>query len=134
MAQDSQAARKAQLIAQLSKERSELAHAVKSLRQDLDVSSHLKHSFFQQKAFWLAGAGITGWVLSRLPSRKKPATEMVNGTISRGKEGSRGAWVISLLGMLLPLIKPAVTAFLTQKLTEFNAKGGFNNLATFSRR
>ena len=134
MAQQSEANRKAQLIAQLERERHAFARSVGGLRQDLDVSSHLKHSFLSQKAVWFAGAGLTGWVLSRLPSRKRREPIAANGKEVHAKGGERGALILSILGMLIPLVRPAVTAFISQKVEEFAVKSEVRPARAVHRR
>ena len=125
MAQQSQADRKSQLIADLERSRAVLGSSLGGVRQDLDVGSHLKHAFARQKTVWLTGAVITGWIISRIPARKKTASSKSSGKMSVGKEIKEaertGIWLV-LLSFLGTLIKPAVTAFVSRKITQYVEK------------
>lgn len=123
MAEQSQADRKSQLIAELERSRSEFAHGVRGLRQDMDVGAHLKHAFVRQKAAWLTGAAITGWLLAKLPTRRKKAKPAAIRP-PKPSESERGGILLMLLNMLIPLAKPAVTAFATKKVQEFVSRNG----------
>lgn len=121
MAQQSQADRKSQLIADLERSRTELGRSLSGVRQDLDVGSHLKHAFARQKTAWLAGAVIAGWILSRIPARKKSAPKSSVKTSPRTelKETERAGIWLALLSLLGTLIKPAVTAFVSRKIAQY---------------
>jgi len=122
MAQQFQADRKSQLISALERSRAELGWGVSSVRQDLNISSHLRDSFLRQKTIWLSGAAITGWILSRLPARKKTVIKNSSGK-SFGKNELKevertGIW-LALLSILGSILKPAVTKFVSAKLTQY---------------
>jgi len=123
MAEQSQADRKSQLIAELERSRSEFAHGVRGLRQDMDVGAHLKHAFVRQKAVWLGGAAIMGWLLAKLPSRKKKV-KVAPIRSAKVTEAERGGILLTVLNLLVPLLKPAVMAFATKKVQEFASRNG----------
>ncbi len=115
--------RKSQLIAELERSRAGLARDMRGVRQGLDVGSHVKHAILRQKTLWFTGAAVTGWLLSRIPGRLKEPKEKPQTLLSRfmpePKEAKRSGWLLALLGLAGTLLKPAVTSFLTHKLTEF---------------
>ena len=59
------------LLAELAAARTRLSAAGDALRQSLDVPARAKESFKRHRPAWLSSAAIMGFVLSKLPSRKK---------------------------------------------------------------
>lgn len=111
--------RKAQLVAELEQSRQKMVRDFGQLRGDLNVSAHLRAAFFRQKAVWITGAVLGGWLLTKLPGRKRKATAAVAAPAA-GKESRGMLWAI--LGVVATLLKPAVTSFITDRLTEYLAK------------
>jgi hypothetical protein len=124
-AQVTRADRKAELISELAWTRAELTRTVQDARNDLDLVAHFKQSFVQRKTAWLTGAAVTGWILSRLPGRRKkpsPPTALPLGAVT-GSSGRTAFW-LAILGALLKLFKPFLTALATQKMNEIVARKG----------
>jgi len=123
MAEQSQADRKSQLIAELERSRSDLARDLRGVRHGLDVGAHLRHAFVRQKAAWLGGAALTGWLLSRLPSRRKavPRGDKPLAGMPKPKQSERGGLLLAALGVAGTILKPAITALATRKIKEFAA-------------
>ncbi len=126
MAEQSPHDRKSQLIAELERSRSEIGLSVRSLRRDLDVGAHLREAFVKRKAVWLSGAAITGWLISRIPPRKvklaPPSPEEKRGATT-WKDIQRG-FFLAVLSFLGTLVRPALTAFASHKLTEYVTRNG----------
>ncbi len=123
MAEQSKADRKSQLIAELERSRSEWARSIRGVRHDLDVGAHLKHAFVRQKTAWLTGAAITGWVLAKLPSRKK-TPKAASARASKLKDKERGGLLLTVLSLAVTLLRPAATAFASRKIAEFASRNG----------
>jgi len=118
--------RKAELLRELEWSRAELARNYRRTRNDLDVVAHVKESIVHKKTAWFAGAAITGWILSRLPRRRKSeAAPKELHKKGRFKEVERTGLLLTVLGFLFNLLKPALTRLATQKITEMSTR---NNL------
>lgn len=114
---------KAELIADIGRARARLGRSLDGLRRDADVGAHIKSSFSSHKAAWIGGAGIAGWVLSRLPARKRKVT------VSTGKnddhkikELAEAGLLIGVLKFLFTLCRPFITAFARRKISDFAAR------------
>mgnify|MGYP006976762806 CR=1 FL=1 len=110
--------RKAQLVAELEQSRRKMGREFQEIRGGLNVGSRLRAAFFRQKAVWVTGALLGGWLLTRLPVRRKKASTTVK--VVEAKEGKSMVWAI--LGLLVTLLKPAVTSILSDKLAEYVAR------------
>ncbi|MCX6967753.1 MAG: hypothetical protein NTZ46_08260 [Verrucomicrobia bacterium] len=115
--------RKAELVSELAWSRAELARNLHDTRNDLDLAARLKQSVAHRKAAWLTGAALTGWVLSRLPGRKKK--EPAKASRSDSKESSdRAGMLLTILGVALNVFKPILTKMASRKITEMAARSG----------
>ena len=114
-----QAERKAQLIATLEVARGAFVQNFQEFRRDVDVPAHLKQGFRRHKTLYLTGAAGIGWVLARLPARKKKIY------IDRGENRKiKQAGEMGLLGLLFVALKflfsifrPAIAAFAARKIS-----------------
>jgi hypothetical protein len=86
------------------------------LRRDLDVGRRMSDSVRKNSWGWMSVAAIFGWLLSRLPARKKKIYVQTAHSEKRGSphEGFLGqvwkaAWSIA---------KPLVVAYVTKKIAE----------------
>ena len=116
MAQIPEINRKAQLQAELDRARAELTRELSGLRGDLDVQSRMREAFVHHKAFWMTGAALAGWVLSRLPARKKKIS--FNGHTGQ-RDALRAGLSATLLKVGASMIKPALTAYATRRFSEY---------------
>ena len=128
MAEQSQvtrADRKAELISELAWSRAELARNVCDTRSDLNLVAGLKHSIAHRKTAWITGAAVTGWILSRLPGRRKKQPSAKALHVGDAKETSgRAAFWLALLGTLVNLFKPLLTALASRKINEMAVRSG----------
>ena len=122
--------RKADLIAELEWSRIELAQSVRATRNDLDVVARFKRSVARRETFWLGGAALAGWVLSRLPGRKKkPAAPLppVSGAPGWVKEAGQTGFWLAMLNVLFNLFKPVLTTFATRKINQLASRSDFGS-------
>ena len=121
MAQQSKvtgADRKAELISELAR-----ARDVHEARNDLDLVARFKHSVAQRKTAWITGAAAVGWILSRLPGRKKKQPKALHVGNSAGNSGRAAFW-LAILGALFNLFKPLLTTLASRKINEMAARSG----------
>jgi len=113
---------KAALIAQLATARRDGIQALESLGHSLNVPERFQKSVRRNQVSWLTGAGIAGWLLSRLPARKKRvkviAVKNSHGVAKEVKEVATAGLFMTLLRLSLSLLKPAIARFLSQKLSD----------------
>ena len=115
---------KAQLIADLAIARSRISDAGQALqasaaemKQKLDVGARVKSSYGKHPGLWNAGAAILGFLLARIPARKKVVyVERSTGETlgSAGKGGNGFLW--GAVKMAAGLAKPLVSMLASQKL------------------
>ena len=94
------------------------------VKYQADVGRRVKVSFREHVGMWLTGALVTGGAISLLPRREKKV--YVNPLSKVGKAKVRdvenpkkpGFWMM-LLGLLMPIIKPIATRFLTKQLSSY---------------
>ena len=109
---------KIELAADLDRARGRLARNFDALRHDLDVGTHLKQSFHENKAAYIGGATLFGLLLSKLPVRRKKIY-----VERKPKDGIKevekaGLWLI-LLQFLFKTLRPLLTSLVTRQVTEF---------------
>jgi hypothetical protein len=106
------------LAAEMERARARLAVNFDALRHDLDVGTHLKHSFHQHKTAYIGGATLFGLILSKLPARKKKVyVERKTREAIKGVEKA-GIWMV-ILQFLFNAVRPLLTSFVTKQVTEF---------------
>ncbi len=96
------------------------------VKYQADVTRRVKGSVRDHIGFWLTGALVTGGAISLLPRREKKV--YINPLSKTGKakvndlENPRkpGFW-LTLLGLLMPIIKPIATRFLSKQLSGYLA-------------
>jgi len=113
---------KAQLIAELARARGSMSRSWSAFKRDANVAAHVRNSIRTNKSAWLGGAAVLGWILSLLPPRRRNVKVLVDRSDRPVRKVYKAGMLFSLFRMLLPLIKPTVMAFVTQKLTEFTMK------------
>ena len=109
---------KTELAAELERARARIAHNTGLLRHDLDVSTHLKESFHQNKAAYIGGATFVGLLLSKLPARKKKIYVESKGGKAVKEAEKAGLWLI-ILQFLFKTFRPMLLSLVTKGVTEF---------------
>jgi hypothetical protein len=112
---DSQDERK-RLTAELARCRVELSNQSLLVRQNLDVGRRMSDSLRKHSWSWMSVAAIFGWLLSRLPARKKKI--YVQATDPEKKGTYHGGLVAQVWKGVWSIAKPLVVAFLTKKIAE----------------
>src|SRR5690349_15797804 len=106
---------KQRIVLELSRTRSQLAEQSLLVRRNLDVSQHLANSVREHSWAWMSVAAIFGWILSRLPARKKKV--YIESTNSQ-KQKRGGGFPRLVWNGVWSIIKPLLAAFLTKKIAE----------------
>ncbi len=110
------------IVAELAAARARLSAAGEALRHSLDVPTRAKESFQRHKPAWLSGAAIAGFVLSKLPSRKKTIiVERATGKVlgAAGKLGAIFSAAKFLTGFASPLVAELASGGIAELLKRF---------------
>ncbi len=93
-----------------------------ALRGELDIIGNTKRAVVQRPVKWLGGAAFVGYLLA---GRRKVKTAKVDRPGKSVSQPEKRLTLFSLLFMairlLLPVARPALTAFATRKLEDFTA-------------
>ncbi len=86
-----------------------------------DFSRRLKFSFREHVGSWLTGALLTGGLISMLPARQKkvyinPVGKNAKGKLEFNTAPPQSNFLVSLMKASMPLLKPAITAYITKQL------------------
>jgi hypothetical protein len=120
MAKDEDAKRR--IVSELAEARLGLASTTAIVKDRLDIPTRLSASFRRNSWSWVSLAAIVGWVLARLPfRRKKIYLEAGSHRRLKGEEKRPGrkrnlAWMI--WDGVWSLAKPLLTAYLGRKLAQ----------------
>ena len=96
------------IVAELAAARARLSATGEALRRTLDVPSRAQESFKRHRPAWLSGAAIAGFVLSKIPSRKRTVfVERATGQVL-GAAGKFGA-IFSAAKFAFTFAKPLIS-------------------------
>jgi hypothetical protein len=122
--------RKAALIAELAISRGEIRRSVRACEDSLDLVSRVRRNVRSNLKFWLPGAVLGGWVVSKLLTLRlgrSPRDPRPFETASA--RGRSAGWLISLLRVGFDLIRPTVlemtTDWLTRKYSSATMPSGY---------
>jgi hypothetical protein len=112
---DSQDERK-RIIAELARRRVELSEQSLLVRRDLDVGRRMSDSVRRHSWVWMSGAAIFGWLLSRLPARKKKI--YVQAANSEKSKSHHQGFVAQIWRGMWSIAKPVIVAYVTKRIAE----------------
>ncbi|MEO6739190.1 MAG: DUF3618 domain-containing protein [Chthoniobacteraceae bacterium] len=114
------------IVAELAAARARLSATGDALRHSLDVPARAKESFGRHKPVWLSGAAIAGFVLSKLPSRKKTIiVERATGKVlgAAGKLGAIFSVAKFAINFARPLMSEIAGGGIAEILKRFQNRG-----------
>jgi hypothetical protein len=112
---DSQDERK-RIIAELARRRVELIEQSLLVRRDLDVGRRMSDSVRRHSWVWMTVAAIFGWLLSRLPARKKKI--YVQAANSEKLKSNHQGFVAQIWRGMWSIAKPVIVAYVTKRIAE----------------
>jgi hypothetical protein len=112
---DSQDERK-RIIAELARRRVELSEQSLLVRRDLDVGRRMSDSVREHSWVWMTVAAIFGWLLSRLPARKKKI--YVQAANSEKWKSHREGFGAQIWKGMWSIAKPLIVAYITKRIAE----------------
>lgn len=104
------------IAAELGRIRVELSDQSLLLRRDLDVGRRMSESVREHSWGWMSVAAIFGWLLSRLPARKKKI--YIHTTDSAKRVAHREGFMSQVWKGVWSIAKPLVLAYLTKKIAD----------------
>jgi hypothetical protein len=116
--------RKSELTADIARTRAALAGGVARLRRRLDVASSFTTSVRRHRTAWLAGAGLAGWLLSRLPPRRKVVKVFVDKHrgLPLGKTAATGGLLLTLGRAAFVLLRPVLAELFKRKVASWSMR------------
>jgi hypothetical protein len=104
------------IAAQLAAMRVQLGEQSLLVRRDLDVGRRMSESLRKDSWGWMSVAAIFGWLLSRLPARKK---KIYVQTVTPEKRPSHHqGFLVQIWKGVWSIAKPLVVAYVTKKIAE----------------
>ncbi|MBV8814750.1 MAG: hypothetical protein JO271_09680 [Verrucomicrobia bacterium] len=108
---------KRRVIEEIAKTRTELSGATSVVKEQLNFPQRFTVVLRKYSWTWMGLAAVAGWILSRLPSRKKKIYIQAGKRVRRGK-GFASTVAGQLWSLAWSLTKPAITAYLTKKMSQ----------------
>jgi hypothetical protein len=115
---------KQRLTNELADLRARVRNQTQLVRRQLDLRKYFADSLRRHSVGWMSFAAIAGWLLSRLPARKKKVYVQAKTGEPLRKASGRNGLLLAVGKGAWSVAKPLLTAYLTQKLAE-SAKSGF---------
>lgn len=122
--------RKDSILEELRRSRLAISRDVKAVASEFDITSKVKKSVMARPLAWLGSAAAIGYILAGPKSRRVAISK------GKAKKGdvpaapNRSGWAVFFSGLLalfkilLPVLRPALSAYAAQRLGEFAAKSG----------
>jgi hypothetical protein len=104
------------IAAELARIRVQLSDESLLLRRDLDVGRRMSESVREHSWGWMSLAAIFGWLLSRLPARKKKV--YIHTTDPSKRVTYREGFMTQVWKGVWSITKPLVMAYLTKKIAD----------------
>ena len=112
--------KKIALLKELENQRAAFSGNFRNARHDLNPASQLRAAITHRKIGWLAGAVVAGWVISRLPGKKKGVVGKVSSLVKTGgfllRNGGKLGVLLTAGKGIFGVAKPALTHLVSRKL------------------
>ncbi len=107
---------KEQIKSELARIRNALSDEALLVRRNLDVGRHMSDSVRRHSWGWISIAAIFGWLLSRLPARKKKIYIHASDSLNLKKKARTIGFAALLWKGAWSVAKPVITAYLTSRI------------------
>ena len=116
-----QGPRKSELIAELALARRSISANAHLLGRDLNFVSRAKRSVRRNQFAWLAGSGLVGFVLAKLPARTKKVVVDTKGRKAPSAEKTvvKAGLLVTVLKLGLDIARPALTKWVTRRVADY---------------
>ena len=125
----SDAERRRELVAELHRARVNMSRHFGNVKYHAAVPARMKDSVSRNAKSWLVGAIFTGLIAGWRMLRPGPKVKKVYLDPSTGKgiakeDEKRPSFWIATLSLIMQFVQPALTAFVTKRLTGYLNRGG----------
>jgi hypothetical protein len=106
------------LKGEIARSRDQVAREFRGLRYELDIPRKIRRSLREQTGLWIGAAVVVGALIVLLPARRKEVhVDLATGKKAKPeKKFLEVGFILGLLRMAAPLLKPMVQKFITQKM------------------
>jgi hypothetical protein len=108
-----------ELKTEIARSRERVERDLRGLRYELDFRRKIKRSFQHQTVAWITAAAVVGTLLVLLPARKKKIYIDTKTGDKRKKQMLEAGFFLGALKIAATLLKPAITTFLTKKISGY---------------
>ncbi|MBV8141886.1 MAG: hypothetical protein JO279_01930 [Verrucomicrobia bacterium] len=110
---------RSRIIAELARQRAALSNQTLLVRRNLDLKRRVAESVRGHSWSWMSLAAIFGWLLSRLPARKKKVyIHVANSEKLSPQPKPKGGIMTPIWKGMWSIAKPLVVAYLTKKIVQ----------------
>lgn len=115
---------KEQILEELRRSRAAIARDAAAVAEEINLASKLKKSVRTRPLAWLGGAAALGWILAGPKTRVVTKTAKGKSPAVAEKTRPAGFWaaLLTLFKILLPLARPALSAYAARRLGEMAEK------------
>ncbi len=106
------------LIRDLREARERFDVSMRGVRRGIDLPARTKRSFQKRMPIWLSGALAFGWLLSKIPARKRREKIYVDRDEIEVKRVVKAGLLVSLLKLIFSAAKPAILAYATKRISD----------------
>jgi hypothetical protein len=97
--------------------RQALSQAGRHLQNSTDLGSRVRSSMQGHLATWVGSAAVIGWVLSRLPARKKKIYVNTGHAASVGPQtAAKSGLFVAIIGLVFKLVQPLLQKIVLEKI------------------
>jgi hypothetical protein len=121
---------KSAILAELARSRAAIARDAALVREELDVTSHVKRSVRARPFVWLTCAAAVGYMLAGPKTRTRTVTKLIKGPKSAPVKAEKKrpltfvGTLITLFKLAMPLVRPALSAYAARRVGDFAEKLG----------
>src|SRR6516162_930503 len=108
--------KKQRIVLELARTRVELGEQSLLVRRSLDINQHLANSLRQHSWVWISLAALFGWILSRLPARKKKV--YIQSTNRQKEKRGDSAVLKGVWKAMWSIARPVLVAYLTKIIAQ----------------
>ncbi len=118
---------KEKILEELRRSRLAIARDVHAVAGEVNIAAKLKRSVRTRPLAWIGSAAALGYILAG-PKTRRAAAKGKKGAAEVKPAAPRSGWAVffssllALFKLLLPVLRPALSAYAAQRLGEFAAK------------